>query len=269
MLFINFFWYFNRFKLTLYLKDFEMNLKSLTKRNWGFTAFVFLMLLVNIIVVLTTDLQVSRVTRLITVSVLFIFYISTKQVKNMWVSLGFCCFLLRDIFVQFFEQPLGFKGCILFGCISYIVIILECLPKFSLKKINLGLIAFATLLILANTCALHFIIEMLSLHFRDGFEVFLFYIYGAFMIMMCLIAISYNNKYNSTRSLRYILLVFLFYFFRPLWFLFAYYFEFEFFYILYSMFFVPGYLDYSQAMGLNNEIAREEIYQYEMINKNL
>ncbi|HEA30738.1 MAG TPA: hypothetical protein ENH91_12245 [Leeuwenhoekiella sp.] len=244
-----------------------MHLRSIFKRNWGFTTTVFFLVFINILVVLIADLQISRFARLVTVAGLVIFYIFNRQLKNIWVGIALSCFLLQELFFQFYEQSWGYKGYMLMGGLAYSIIILECLPKFTLKVLNSGLIAVAVLLIIANTYTLYVIIDMLSLDFKDNLDVFLFYLYGALMMILGLIAIAYNNKYNSTRSLRYTLLVFCF-IFSDIAALFAYYFGFEFFYIFSRLFFITA-IGLFISYGLNYEIAREEIYQYEMIDKKL
>lgn len=235
------------------------------KKNWTFTTAVFLLILLNIIILLTFDLQVSRLARLISVALFFVFYISKAKLKNSWVCIALALFLGQEIFLQFYENYWGFKGYMILGSLAYIMIIIECLPKFNFKNLKIGLISVAILLILANTYTLNVIIDMLSLSFRDNFEIFLFYVYGAFMMVLGLIAIVYNNKYNSTRSMRYTFLAFSF-IFSDIAAPFAYYFDFEFFYIFSRLFFLIA-IGLFVSYGLNFEIAREEIYEYDMINK--
>lgn len=242
-----------------------MSFRPIFKKNWTFTTAVFLLILLNIIILLTLDLQLSRLARLISVAVFFVFYISTGKLKNIWVYLALFFFLGQEIFLQFYENSWGYKGYMTLGGLAYLVIIIECLPKFNRKPIRSGLIIVAILLILANAYTLHIIIDTLSIEFKDSFEIFLFYTYGALMMVLGLIAVIYNNKYNSTRSLRYAFLAFCF-IFSDIAALFAYYFGFDYFYIISRLFFLVG-IGLFVSYGLNFEIAREEIYEYEMINK--
>jgi hypothetical protein len=242
-----------------------MSLKTIFKRNWTFTIAVFLLILLNIIILLTFDLQVSRLARLFSVAAFLMFYVSTGKSKNIWVYIALSLFLVQEIFFQFYEISWGYKGYLILGSLAYTVIILECLPKFNFKAISLRLIIVAIILLLANTYTLNLIIEMLSLDFRDNFEIFLFYVYGGYMMVLGLIAVVYNNKYNSTRSLRYIFLAFCF-IFSDITAMFAYYFGFDFFYIFSRLFFLIG-IGLFVSYGLNSEISREEIYEYELIHK--
>jgi hypothetical protein len=235
------------------------------KRNWTFTTAVFLLILLNIIILLTLDLKLSRLARLVSVAAFFVFYISTGKLKNRWVSIALAFFLGQEIFFQFYENPWGFKGYMILGSLAYTMIIVECLPKFNFRSISPRLISVAILLILANVYTLNVIIDMLSLSFRDNFEIFLFYVYSAFIMVLGFIAVVYNNKYNSTRSMRYTFIAFCF-IFSDIASLFAYYFGFEFLYIFSRLFFLIG-IGLFVSYGLNSEIAREEIYEYDMINK--
>ena len=124
-----------------------------------------------------------------------------------------------------------------------------------------------TALIAANTYTLYSIMDMLSYEFNDALEVGLFYFFGAVMMVMAVVAIGYNNKFNSNRSLLYIYLVFAF-IFADVAALLAYYFGVPEFYYLDRLLVITGVL-LLVNYGSNYKSAKEEFYQYEMIDKKL
>lgn len=242
-----------------------MSLTPIFKKSWTFKTAVFLLILLNILVVVTLDLQLSRVVRLFSVAAFFVFYISRRKSKNGWVYVALLFFLGQDICNQFYENAWGYKGYMICASLAYMAIVIECLPKFDPKNISPRLIVVAILLILANTYMLYIFINELLFTLRDDFEIFLFYVKGATFIVLLLMAVFYNNKYNSTRSLRYLFFAFCL-IFSDIAILFAYYYGFESFYIFSTLFFLSG-IGLLVSYGLNAEIVEEEIYEYEMINK--
>lgn len=242
-----------------------MSIKSIFEKNWTFTIAVFLLILLNILLVFTLDVKSSRLARLISVAVFFAFYILTKKSKNIWVCIALSFFLGQEIFLQFYENAWAYKGFMIFGTLAYMIIIVECLPRFDFNYIRPWLIIVGIILVLANTYTLYVFIDTISLNLRNNFEIFLIYAKGFLVVILGITAVFYNNKYNSTRSLRFFLFVLCF-IFSDIAILLAYYFGFEFFYLFSRLFFLTGiglFVNY----GLNFEIAREEIYEYEMVNK--
>lgn len=241
-----------------------MNLILTSNRNWAFTIAVFLLIFVNILPILTMDLHISRLARLISVALLFVFYISRKKSKNIWVTIALSLFVGQQIFHQFYENAWGYKGYMILASLAYLAIIVECLPKFDFKQFRPWLIIVAVLLILANTYTLYIFIDALIVGLRNSSEIFLFYVKGSSVVLLLIIAVFYNNKYNSTRSLRYIFFTFCFTF-SDIAVLFAYYFGFEYVYLISRLFFLIG-IGLLVSYGLNSEIDREEIYEYDIVN---
>ncbi|WP_031428063.1 hypothetical protein [Flavimarina sp. Hel_I_48] len=243
-----------------------MQLRIISKKNWVFTIIVSVLLFINLSFVLFADLQSSRLARLVTVAFLFIFYLSRKQYKNSWVKAALIFFLIHEIFFQFYEYSIGLKGYVIVGCLAYMMVIVECFRKFSIRFFNTSFVILGALLLIVNMYMLYSAIEILNLVFRDSLDIALYYLYGSFMMIMAVIAVAYNTKYYSTRSLRYTLLVFCF-LFSDVSALFAYYFDFELCYMFSLVFFILA-LSIFVTYGLNYEIEREENYQYEMIHSN-
>lgn len=234
-----------------------------------FPAFLSVFLLLNLGVIGFYDLETSRLVRLVSIFSFLLYYVVAKKILNIWTITALLVLLIRDIFFQFYEQGWGYKFYLIFGTLFYLTIVLERLPKVSQIKFNPGVVLVTGLLVAANTYVLYIIMnmQMVTYTFHDSLEPILFYIYGAAMMVLGVQAISYNNKYNSNRSLMYIFFAFGF-IFSDIAALFAYYFEFDVFYFFDRFFFISA-TALIVKYGLNYESVKEEYYQYEMIDKKL
>ena len=234
-----------------------------------FSVFVVAAVLINLAVIAFLDLETSRLARLITLVLFFVYYRILKSFTNSWIALALLLFLIRDVFFQFYEEPWGYKLYIILGVLVYSTLVLERFPKLSDLKFNPGVLIVTSLLVAANTYVLYVVMnmQMVTYTFHDDLESILFYIYGGSMIILGVQAMTYNSKYNSNRSLLYIFFAFGF-IFSDIAALFAYYFEFDLFYFFDRVFFLLG-LGLLVKYGLNYENINEEYFQYEMIDEDL
>ena len=246
-----------------------MTPKYLLNDKGKYLSFIGLLIVINLTIIALTDLETSRLTRLISIGTFFAYYLIKKELLNLWTVIAFLFFIGRDIFFQFYEEPWGYKSYLILGTLCYLTIVFERLPKISQINFKPGVVLITLILVAANTYTLYVIMNMsmVTYTFHDGVEPILLYVYGAAMMVLGVQAIAYNNKYNSNRSLLYIFFAFGF-IFSDIAALFAYYFEFEIFYF-FDRFFFLGAMAMLVQYGLNYESVKEEFYQYEMIDKNL
>jgi len=224
-------------------------------------------MVINAAVIFFGSIEHSRLARMLTILFVTIFFYLENKVNNIWILAVLVLFCIRDIFFQFYEQSWGYKGYLIFAILAYATLLFERLPKIRDLKITPGFMVITTALIAANTYTLYSIMDMLSYEFNDALEVGLFYFFGAVMMVMAVVAIGYNNKFNSNRSLLYIYLVFAF-IFADVAALLAYYFGVPEFYYLDRLLVITGVL-LLVNYGSNYKSAKEEFYQYEMIDKKL
>ena len=244
-----------------------MKFNYLKRQSRGLLFLIFSLAVINLAVVFYADLDHSRIFRLLTMSLFFIFYFFKKEFNDKRMTAILLLFILRDIFFQFYEIPWGYKGYMFLGILILTAMTAEILPRLRGGSVSYLMVGVAVILVLANTFTMYSLMDTLSFEFHDELEVGLFYLYGALMIVLGAVAISYNNKYNSTRSLYYVVMVFGF-LISDIAALLAYYFGYEKLYYLDRFCFIIG-LGLFVNHALNYDRAREEIYQYEMIDKDL
>jgi hypothetical protein len=164
------------------------------------TIVTVLLIGINLFVIHNYDVSESRIARLLTTSILFIIFLAFKGFKNKTVLAAFIFFLISDIFIQKYEEPLYNKLTFITTIIGYIVLALHILPKLSFTKTNKFLIFIFAIVVLINTYMLYELIHMVEFKLIDKTQEFLFYIYGMAMITMGLFGGNYNFRFNSSQS---------------------------------------------------------------------
>jgi len=188
--------------------------------------------------------------------------VSSKK-RNLFVLGALLFFLGKDIAIQGYETYVGNIFYLLFGILAYGALIAERLQKLRTIKISSSLIFVSVLLVSANTYTLYIILDMIDYSFQNPFQVILFYTYGAFMMLMAITAVAYNNLYNSTRSFIFTLLVFSFVT-SDISSLLAYYYKIDFCYYIDRISYLLGFV-FLVNYGLNYELEREEKEQLELL----
>ncbi|AEE18128.1 hypothetical protein [Dokdonia sp. 4H-3-7-5] len=220
-------------------------------------------ILINIIAVITSDMQIMRMVRLLTIGIYISYYLFQASQKSLIVILILFGLLSRDIAVLYYETSLGHKLYLILGVVAYATI---CLERGDILKVisrDRSALIFTFIFIVLNTFALNEITKLVSLGFQGPFEPYLFYVYGVFMIIFGATAIIYNQVYNSNRSLAYILFMISF-LTSDVTSLFAYYFGYE-------MLFYVDCVAYAIGLGLfsytviETSSQLEEAEQYDML----
>ena len=81
-----------------------MTPKYLLNDKGKYLSFIGLLIVINLTVIALTDLETSRLTRLISIGIFFAYYLIKKELLNLWTVITFLFFIGRDIFFQFYEE---------------------------------------------------------------------------------------------------------------------------------------------------------------------
>jgi len=192
-----------------------------------------------------------------------VFYLFSSSKRNKFILAALIFFVLKDIFIQQYEEQSGYLLYLFFGIMAYATIIIERLPRLKKIKFHGSVVLISMLLIAANTYTLSIIMDMIGHVFEDLWQVVAFYLYGAFMILLAVTAVAYNNQYNSNRSLLFIFMVFAFVI-SDIVSLFAYYFGIEFCFYLDRISYLLGFallVNY----GLNSKMVSDEDQELKLI----
>ena len=240
-----------------------MNYLNFLWKRHRFLVIAIILLLVNSGVIYFTDLTHSRQIRLFSTASFLLFYLLSNKKRNVFILATLLFFLGKDIAIQGYESYVGNIVYLLFGILVYGTIILERLQKIRNIEISSSLIFLSVLLVTANTYALYNILDKIGHSFENTFQIILFYTYGAFMMLMAIVAVAYNNLYDSKRSFIFILLVFSFVI-SDVSSLFAYYYEIDFCYYIDRISYILGFVFFVNY-GLNLTLVREEKEQLELL----
>lgn len=220
-------------------------------------------ILINIVAVFTSDIEIMRIIRLLTIGVYVAYYFLSVPQRSLIVLVILFSLLARDIAVLFYETNVGHTLYLILGIAAYATI---CLERGDILKVisrDKSALIFTLVFVVLNTFALSEIASFINVGFQGPFDPFLFYVYGVFMIVFGATAIIYNQVYNSNRSLAYILFMISF-LTSDVTSLFAYYFGYE-------MLFYVDRVAYAVGLGLfsytviETSSQLEEAEQYDML----
>lgn len=215
-----------------------------------------LLILLNVVVISVSDISDSRWIRLISTVLFFAYFLKFSSKLNVFILVVLVFMVLRDISIQYYEEPLGHMAFLIFGVLAYGILIIERLPKLKDIRISKMTLLISLILISANTYTLHILINMLEYHFGSAAHIIVFFTYGALMMIMTFTAVSYNYIYNSTRSLVFVFLAIGF-LVSDITSLFAYYFEVDICYYLERISYLIG-LSFTVHYGLSIRIQHVE-----------
>ena len=215
-----------------------------------------LLILFNLVVISVSDISDSRWIRLISTALFFVYFIKYSAKINVFILMVLAFMVLRDISIQYYEEPLGHMAFLIFGVLAYGTLILERLPKLKEIRLNKMTLLISLILISANTYTLHILINMLEYRFGSAAHIIVFFTYGALMMIMTFTAVSYNNIYNSTRSLVFVFLAIGF-LVSDITSLFAYYFEVDICFYMERLSYLVG-LSFTVHYGLSTRIQFRE-----------
>ncbi len=239
------------------------------KQLW---ALLCILIVFNLPTLTLTEVATSRWIRLLGTLVFFGFYILKAERANTSMMLILLFFIIKDVCIQFYEQDVGLTGYLSFGILAYVALIGNLLPRIKSLPISTILLVFSVLLVAANAYTLKILINMMDSSFGSSAQVVLFLLYGTLMMLLTIIAVTYNNSVHSTRSMFFVYLTAAF-LLSDIASLFAYYFGFT----------IGFYVDrvaYILAMGLlvnhglNTQLFSEELqslalYKEDVLSPNL
>ncbi len=228
---------------------------------WGLSTLATFLLFVNLASLYFLGVEGVRVIRLLSVAALFaFFYFKTERIK-LSILFVLSLFFIREFFLVYYESTIGHSFYLIVGIAAYTAICYE--RREIIKKIIFNPTSFiiSALLIGSNAFTIYKLSEIILSNGDSFFSPTLFYVYGALMISLSTIAVTYNNSYNSDRSLLFIFLAFCF-IISDISSLFAYYFDFSFLYYIEKVAFFIG-MSIFVYFGSNTVIEREEQLQIE------
>ena len=197
------------------------------------------MLIINLSVIYFYDVESSRIIRLVSTILFFLFFILNKGYNKSLLLIAFALFLVSDICMLRYEELIFNRLTFLTTILAYSFIAIHIFPKIKLLKNNKWVFIIFSLVLIVNTLMLNELIHMVEFKLIDKTHEILFYVYGVAMIVMGLFAANYNFRYNSTQSTlcMYFVLGFIL---SDIFAVMAYYLNFEVFYFPDRIFYILG-----------------------------
>lgn len=197
------------------------------------------MLIINLSVIYFYDVESSRIIRLVSTILFFLFFILNKGYNKSLLLIAFALFLVSDISMLRYEELIYNRLTFITTILAYSFIAIHIFPKIKLLKNNKWVFIIFSLVLIVNTLMLNELIHMVEFKLIDKIHEILFYVYGVAMIVMGLFAANYNFRYNSTQSTlcMYFVLGFIL---SDIFAVMAYYLNFEVFYFPDRIFYILG-----------------------------
>ncbi len=141
----------------------------------------------------------SRFAQLISSSCLLLLLLFTKP-KEVFVTIPFFLFVISDILMLQYDLPGFRKFTSSISILAYICLIQLISPYVrNIKNVaTQWLMLFGIVVI--NLIMLYLLIDMVQGNLNDFILIYLFYIYGFAMIILVVLAFSYNNRYSNWAS---------------------------------------------------------------------
>ncbi|OEJ98904.1 hypothetical protein A8C32_06865 [Flavivirga aquatica] len=206
-----------------------------------------ILFLINIYIINAYGFFEIRVIRIITILIFFVVFLFYKGYKEKWVFISFLCFLVSDILLIYYEDPVYNKIISIIAISGYLALIYHVLKKTRVAKIDIRSVFIYGFLIALNIYTLDKILNSITGALHDVFQKYLLYIYGTAIIITCVFAANYNYKYGIRKSMYFMFSVFGFGF-ADLCAVLAYYFHFNLLIYLhrliyiYALFFIVTYI---------------------------
>jgi hypothetical protein len=169
-----------------------------------------LLILLSLWVIYSFGLKESRIVRLSSTLVFFLFLLF--KVKNfpkllLW---AFVLLLLQDILFINYEYLPANVLTLLSGISAYLLITRHVFSRIRFSKASKYILGVAVVLILLNFYFLYYLTELFENKLETGLQLGLIYLYGAVLILMGIAGYTFNSLYSGTLPLFYLFFVFCF-----------------------------------------------------------
>ncbi|WP_179345612.1 hypothetical protein [Winogradskyella ursingii] len=199
-----------------------------------------ILLLVNFYTVSEYTAYDRRLVNLISLSCYFLIFIVTGGTKKILLLYSMLAFVGTDYLLLYYETNDVIAKVIPVLKISvYFMLTVSVFDKVRLLNHKLSItVAFVSIIVL-NLVWMFNLIWDKSEKFNDSFEFALHFLYGLIMVWMCTIAINCYLRFKTNRSLFFLIFILGLVLSDAAWFI-AYYYNFNFFFYVYTIFYLVG-----------------------------
>ncbi len=176
--------------------------------------FVITLVLIatNLMVIKFYEIETSRMIRLLSTFLYFIFFIIYKKYWISFVFLSLILFIIRDLFIINYEIPTYKTATFVFTIFAYFSLIYHSVKKLNFSRFSPVILIFVVLLFSVNLFNLYYLAEVLKNGIDNQIQLLLFYIQGGVLLILGFTAYLYYDKYYGKTPLHYLFFVICFVF---------------------------------------------------------
>lgn len=175
------------------------NHKSITQL---FVTTILLLITVSL-AIFKFDLEISRTVTFSATLVLFIFFLIYKGVQSRVLLITFIFLLLRDLAMLRYELEFPKTLSFAFTFFAYLGFIFYALRSINIKLFQKEMFVFVLLIVGLNIFNLYYLSDTVTSKLDNNIQETLFYVQGALILFLGLVAFLYNDAYYGRRVLMY------------------------------------------------------------------
>lgn len=166
-----------------------------------------ILLIIGFITIFNFDLEISRLVTLLSTGVLFVVFLFHKGFQSRILFGSLTLLVLRDLVTIWYETEILKTIAFLATFFAYSRLIYYALQNVKLRLFQKEVLVFALLIIGLNVFNLYYMSETVTAKLDNSIQETFFYLQGALILFLGLVAFLYNDAFFGKRVLMYLYVV--------------------------------------------------------------
>jgi len=162
------------------------------------------LIIVNILVIYFFDINVSRVFRWVSTFIFLAFFFHHDGYTDKMAFLIMLLFLIRDGCIINYENEFFRTASFFVTNAAYFLLILLNAYKTKLISYNPIIVVFALVMIGLNGFNLYYLSDVIIAGLDNTIQFYLFFLQGMLLIILGLVAFTYNDRFDGNTSLQFL-----------------------------------------------------------------
>ena len=163
-----------------------------------------LLILLNGFYIEYADIFYSRVIRISSALILFIFFIINKGYAQKYVFTAFVMFLLRDLVLIDYEHTLNKTWSFLVGITGYLLLVFPVLMRVKLKRSTPVIILLVSSLLVLNVFNVYYLSDVVLIKLDNELQSLLFFVQAGVLLVLGFVAFMYHDRFAGKTPLLFL-----------------------------------------------------------------
>lgn len=169
---------------------------------------LFSLVAINALVVALYTIEVSRIARVLSVFILFGYFLKQKGYRQPPIFIAFVAILLRDILILDYETPANKTAAFCFTIVGYLALFAGVAKKVNFGRSKPSLAAFGILLLGLNFFNVYYLSNVVAKAVDTSLQFLLFFVQAAALLLLGISGYVYNDRYSGRGPLLFLCAVF-------------------------------------------------------------